>query len=163
MGKSMIFYVLILWSSKWARWVIFGQKSTSLNFSLNLLIRFFWNCIWWHVFKNGWKWQFGFLRKKWQFGFLRKTVISKIGEMSHFWAQISVNLFIRFFLNCTWWQVLMIVVYYKGKSYYADNGSKSSSVGVEGSLLFQACFCCSNLGHNKLIFCYTQTRACSKS
>ena len=52
----------------------------------------------------------------------------------------------------------MIVVYYKGKSYYADNGSKSSSVGVEGSLLFQACFCCSNLGHNKLIFCYTQTR-----
>ena len=149
----MIFSGKILWSSKWARWVIFGPKSTSLNFSLNLLIRFFWNCIRWHVFKNGWKWRFGFLRK---------TVISKIGEMSHFGAQISVNLFIRFFLNCTWWQVLMIVVYYKGKSYYADNGSKSSSVGVEGPLLFQACFCCSNLGRNKL-FCYTQTRACSKS
>ena len=52
----------------------------------------------------------------------------------------------------------MIVVYYKGKSYYADNGSKSSSVGVEGPLLFQACFCCSNLRPQQIVLLHANTR-----
>lgn len=38
--------------------VYLGPKSTSLNFSLNLLIRFFWICTWWQALINFLKWLF---------------------------------------------------------------------------------------------------------
>ena len=86
-----------------------GLKSTLLNFSLNLLNRFFWNCTWWHTLKNVLKWLF------WSFN--QNSYYAQNGVNGVFWAQNwhFEDMFIRLFYNCTKWQASMAVLTFWGK------------------------------------------------
>ena len=62
-----------------------------LKFSLNLLIRFFWNCAWWKEWKSRQELSFANFNENFQYA-----------QKNHF----SLNLFIKFFWNYTWWEAL---------------------------------------------------------
>ena len=74
------------------KWVAFGSKINSLNFSLNLLCRFFWNCTNYRHRKVGKRGSFGFRI------FCPKLVIFFVQSQR---LKFSLNLFIRFLLNYT--------------------------------------------------------------
>ena len=114
-------------------------KSTLLNISINLFIRFFWNCTWWHEIKNNLKWLIIYYAQNGVNGTFwgRKSLLLylmtgiknwfKMKETSYYAQNQHFSKSVHgFFQNYSWWQVKSGLkgpfCILKENSYYTQNG-----------------------------------------
>ena len=121
-------------------------KSTLLNISINLVIRFFWNCTWWYEIKNNLKWLIIYYAQNGVNGTFwgRKSLLLYLMTGIKNWFKVTVfdfegNLILcpkstlysksvhGFFQNYSWWQVVKSGLkgpfcILKENSYYTQNG-----------------------------------------
>ena len=78
-----------------------GKKSTLLNFSPYLFIRFFWNCTKWQAWKSRSKRVFRISKEN--FCFVQNGRIGSILGPKSTRFNISLKMFVRFFWSYIWW------------------------------------------------------------